>query len=264
VHPILFHLWDIPVYSYGFMIAVGIVAGVSYLSIVGKKEVGLTFDQANALFLFIFFAAVAGGKCFLFLEEPSRYLSNVGLLFTGQGFVFYGSFLFAVPVMLWFFRKNQLNSFAMLDVMAVTTCLVHVAGRIGCFLAGCCYGIETNSFAGVIYTDPMCAADPKGVPLHPTQLYEAGYIALVMCFLLFQKKRKKFDGQLFLFYLIFYPVGRFFLEFFRGDEERGYVIKGVLTHSQLISVLILLTAVSTYFYLRKRHSPQSALKNRQL
>jgi phosphatidylglycerol---prolipoprotein diacylglyceryl transferase len=264
VHPILFNIGGVPVYSYGFMIAVGIVAGVSYMAVVGKKEAGLTFDQANSLFLLIFFAAVVGGKLFLFLEAPAKYLSNFALLFTGQGFVFYGSFLFSVPVMLWFFRRNQLNVFGMLDVMAVTTCLVHIAGRIGCFLAGCCYGIATNSFAGVIYTDTQCAADPKGVPLHPTQLYEAVYILFVMFFLLLQRKRKKFDGQLFALYLIFYPAGRFFLELLRGDEERGYVIKGFLTHSQLISLLILMVASGMYLYLKKKRLHQTTFKSRQL
>jgi phosphatidylglycerol---prolipoprotein diacylglyceryl transferase len=263
VHPILFHVGDIPVYSYGFMIALGIVAGVSYMAMVGKKEAGLSFDQANSLFLFIFFAAIIGGKFFLFLEAPSKYISHISSLVTGQGFVFYGSFLFAVPVMLWFFKKHQLNTMKMLDVMAVTTCLVHIAGRIGCFLAGCCYGIETHSFAGVVYTDPLCAADPKGVPLHPTQLYEAGYIFVVMGLLLLLRSRKKFEGQLFLLYLVLYPIGRFFLEFLRGDEARGYVIENILSHSQLISLLILAVASGFYVWFSKKQV-QAVVKNRPL
>src|SRR5690606_7237543 len=104
-HPILFKLGSITIYSYGFLIAVGVVCGVAYLAIRGKKEVGLTFDQANNLFLLIFIAALVGGKVFLFFENPSSYLENPRRLFTGSGFVFYGSFLFAVPTMLWFFKK---------------------------------------------------------------------------------------------------------------------------------------------------------------
>jgi phosphatidylglycerol:prolipoprotein diacylglycerol transferase len=69
MHPVLFELAGIKVYSYGFMIAFGAIAGVAYMAIQGKKEVGLTFDQANTLFLFIFGAAIVGGKAFLFFED---------------------------------------------------------------------------------------------------------------------------------------------------------------------------------------------------
>ena len=66
MHPILFQIGGFNVYTYGFMIAIGAVAGVAYLAIQGKKELGLTFDQANSLFLYIFIAAFVGGKVFLF------------------------------------------------------------------------------------------------------------------------------------------------------------------------------------------------------
>src|SRR6478609_8096022 len=163
MHPVLFDLFGISVYSYGFMIALGAIAGVAYMAIRGKKEVGLTFDQANALFLFIFIAAFVGGKVFLFFEDASYYLEHPRKLLGGRGFVFYGSFLFAVPTMLWFFRRNKLPTYAMLDIMAITTCLVHMFGRVGCFLAGCCYGIVTNSFLGVEFHDPACYAAPLNV-----------------------------------------------------------------------------------------------------
>src|SRR5688500_8852461 len=103
MYPILFEFSGFTVYSYGFMIALGAIAGVTYMAVQGKKEVGLTFDKANTLFLLIFFAALVGGKVFLFFEDPQTYISSPGKLFRGTGFVFYGSFLFAVPTMLWFF-----------------------------------------------------------------------------------------------------------------------------------------------------------------
>jgi phosphatidylglycerol:prolipoprotein diacylglycerol transferase len=248
MHPVLFHIGELNVYSYGFMIAVGAIVGVGYMTLQGKKELGLTFDQANVLFLLIFVAAFAGGKFFLFLENPSYYFSNPSHLVKGRGFVFYGSFIFAVPTMLWYFRKNKLDSYRMLDVMAITTCLVHMFGRIGCFLAGCCYGTPTDSVMGVIFDNPLCLAKPNDVPLHPTQLYESFYIFLVMVVLLWLRTRRKFHGQLFLLYLMFYAVGRSVIEIFRGDEARGYVIEGFLTHSQLIGILIF--SIASFFYWR--------------
>lgn len=245
MYPIVFKIGGFTVYSYGLMIAIGAIAGVAYLAIRGKKELGVTFDQANTLFLSIFVAAVVGGKVFLFFESPSEYLADPGRLFKGNGFVFYGSFLFAVPAMLWFFRKHKLDPYRMLDIMAITTCLVHMLGRLGCFLAGCCYGVPTDSFLGVVFTHPACSAEPKGVPLHPTQLYEAGYIFIVMIVLLFLRERRKFYGQLFLLYLAFYAVGRMIIEMFRGDEVRGYVLD-FISHSQLVALGILIVVALVY------------------
>jgi phosphatidylglycerol---prolipoprotein diacylglyceryl transferase len=245
MHPVLFEIGGITVYTYGFMIALGAIAGVSYMALQGKKEVGLSFDQANTLFLLIFIAALVGGKVLLFFEDTSLYVENPKKLLAGRGFVFYGSFLFAVPTMLWFFRRNKLPVYQMLDVMAITTCLVHSFGRLGCFFAGCCYGVPTDSFTGVVYTSKSCFA-PLNTPLHPTQLYESFYILGVMVFLLYVRYKKKFHGQLFLFYLLLYAVGRFAIEYFRGDLERGFIIQNYLSHSQFLAALIFIFVLLLY------------------
>jgi phosphatidylglycerol---prolipoprotein diacylglyceryl transferase len=246
MYPILFDVGGITVYTYGLFIAIGAIAGVAYMAIQGKKEVGLSFDQANTLFLLIFLAAFAGGKAFLFFEDIPYYLDHPKRLMTGRGFVFYGSFLFAIPVMLYFFRKNKLPVYPMLDVMAITTCLVHAFGRIGCFMAGCCYGRPTDTALGVTFTHESCYADPLGTPLHPTQLYEAVFILLVMAFLLVLRDRRKFKGQLFLLYLMLYAIGRFGIEYFRGDLERGFVVEGAISHSQMIAIVIFLAVLVLY------------------
>lgn len=247
MHPILFEVGGITVYSYGFMIALGVIAAVTYLTMQGKKDVGLTFDQANSLFLFIFIAALAGGKFFLLFENSSYYFGNPARLFKGNGFVFYGSFLFAVPTMLWYFRKEKLHVYKMLDVMAVVTCLVHMFGRVGCFMAGCCHGKPTTSSLGIIFTNPSCQAEPLNTPLWPTQLMEAGYILIVMIGLLIMKRYyQKFYGQLFLLYLMLYAVGRSVLEIFRGDVERGFVIRDYVSNSQFIALLILAGVIFLY------------------
>ncbi len=246
MYPVLFKIGSVSIYSYGFLIALGAIAGVWYMAARGKKEVGLSFDQANTLFLLIFIAAFVGGKVFLFFEEPSMYLNQPEKLLTGRGFVFYGSFLFAIPTMLLFFKKHRLETFQMLDVMAITTCLVHMFGRIGCFMAGCCYGTPTDSIFGVTYVDAACSADPLNTSLHPTQLYEALFIGCVLIFLLYLRDRRQFNGQLFLLYLILYGVGRFVLEYFRGDAKRGFVIEEILSHSQFIALLVIASVLVIY------------------
>lgn len=246
MHPILFQAGSITVYTYGFFIALGAVIGGLYMWWQGKKQFGWTFDQANALFVLLIVAGVVGGKFFVLFEYPVYYLKNLTKLFSGNGFVFYGSLLTAIPVMLWYFKKNKIPVLAMLDVMAVVTCIVHSVGRIGCFNAGCCYGIPTNNIFGVVFTDPVCYANPLHVALHPTQLYEAIFIFCMLIFLLLHKKYKKFDGQHFILYLIIYACGRSVIETLRGDLARGFLIKDWVSNSQLISVLVI--GVAIYFY----------------
>jgi phosphatidylglycerol:prolipoprotein diacylglycerol transferase len=121
-------------------------------------------------------------------------------------------------------------------------------GRIGCFMAGCCYGKPTDGPLSVTFTDAACQA-PLNTPLVPTQLLEAGYILLVMILLLVIKSKfQKFYGQLFLLYLILYAIGRSVLEIFRGDAARGFIIEGYLSHSQFIALIII--AVTGYVYFR--------------
>jgi phosphatidylglycerol---prolipoprotein diacylglyceryl transferase len=136
----------------------------------------------------------------------------------------------------------------MLDIMAVVTCIVHGFGRVGCFMAGCCYGLPTDGFLSVVFSNPVCQAEPLNTPLYPTQLFEATFIFSILILLLILQKQKNFDGQLFLIYLMVYAVGRGILEMFRGDIERGFLIENILSNSQFISILVI--SLALYFYLR--------------
>jgi phosphatidylglycerol:prolipoprotein diacylglycerol transferase len=248
MHPILFDAGPFTIYTYGFFIALGAVAGFAYMAWQGKRQFGLTFDQSNNLFLLLVVTGVVGGKLFMVFEDPGYYFSHPRKLLSGSGFVFYGSLLCCIPAMLWFFKRHKLPTLAMLDVMAVVTCLVHGLGRIGCFMAGCCYGQPTARAFGVVFTNPACQAEPLNTLLHPTQLYEAGWIVVILITVLMLKARKRFDGQMFLVYLILYAIGRSVIEVFRGDLQRGFVISDVLSNSQFISLLVVGGAV--YFYVK--------------
>lgn len=237
------------IYSYGFFIVIGAISGVSYVAYEGKKSFNLSFEKINTLFLLLLIAAIVGGKAFLFFEKPAYYLDHPSALLTGKGFVFYGSLLFTIPTMLVFFKKNKLPVLPMLDIMAITTCIVHFFGRIGCFMAGCCHGIEWHGPLSVMYSDPACLA-PLHTPMHPTQLYSASMILVILLILMVIKKHKRFNGQLFLSYLMLYAVGRSIIEIFRGDISRGYVIDNFISHSQFISILVFLAALFFYFKIK--------------
>lgn len=249
MHPVLFEIGSVTIYTYGFFIAVGATLGFIYMARQGKQEFGMTFDQSNTLFIILVVSAVVGGKLLFFFESPVYYWGHPRKLLSGSGFVFYGSLIFCVGAMLWYFKRNKLPVLGMIDIMAMVTCIVHGFGRIGCFNAGCCHGTETDFFLGVVYTDERCQA-PLNQSLHPVQLYESGFIFLLLGALWLLRSRRQFAGQIFLTYLMVYSIGRSILELFRGDEARGYVIEGWLSHSQFISILVFIISAVVYFRLK--------------
>jgi len=154
--------------------------------------------------------------------------------------------------MLWYFRKIRIPILGMVDIMAVVACIMHGFGRIGCFMAGCCHGKPTESILGITFTNQISQAEPLHIPLHPTQLYEAMLIFGLLSALIFLKSKKKFDGQLFLIYLIVYAAGRGVIEIFRGDIQRGFLVGNILSTSQFISIAVIAISVYLYFRLNKK------------
>lgn len=248
MHPDLFHFQlpdflgkqEIIIHSYAVCIVLGTLIATIYTRWSTKKELGVIY-LSNTFFYLIFVIGFVGGKLFYYLQNPLLYIKNPPLAlhnFSG-GFVFYGSFVTIIPFIIWYLKKQNINVLAMLDIFAVTTIIVHAIGRIGCFMAGCCFGQATQGFSGIIF--------PTTTPIrvHPTQLYEVSILILIFLILIFLKKRKQFNGQLFLIYLMLYGVGRGFLEFFRGDE-RGFIIQNIISHSQFIALCLI--SIAAYFY----------------
>ena len=221
MHPLLLEFGEFQIYAYGFFIVLGAALGYLFLSQSAHKIYGVDKDKISSLLLWIFVTAFIGGKVLFYLEDPRLYIENSSRMLTnlGNGFVFFGSLLFAVPTTIWFFRKEGWNVWGMLDLLAFTALIVHAIGRIGCFMAGCCHGVPTDSLFGVTFIDPACQAYPLNTPLHPTQLYEFLTLTVIFIFLFWFRKFKSFDGQLFLLYLILYSIGRSIIETVRGDEE---------------------------------------------
>lgn len=158
------------------------------------------------------------------------------------GSVFYGGLLGGLLFGFIYIKKNKLELFYC-DTAALQIPLFHFFGRIGCFLSGCCYGIESKF--GLTYTRAIVES-ANGVNRFPIQLVEAGYniILFLILYKLFQKN--KFKGNLINVYLFLYPIGRFIFEFFRGDDYRGFIFG--LSTSQIISVIIV---VFNYLYMKK-------------
>lgn len=265
MHPVLFEFHTpgflsgilpdtITIFTYGFLIACGALFGFIYTAYQAKKQLNVKTETVQTFVILIIIASVVGGKLFIFFENPALYINEPSRLIRNfsNGFVFYGSLLFAIPTILIFFKIHKLPTLRMLDIMAVTAGIVHAFGRLGCFMAGCCYGTEHDGLFSVTFTDPLCTAEPMNTPLHPTQLYSSLSIIGIMVIILFVSKRKQFEGQLFMLYLMLYAIARSILEVFRGDLDRGFIIDGILSNSQLISLLIFVGALIFYIRLSKQ------------
>lgn len=259
MHPVLFKIplfGGVPVYSYGVLLALGFLIGSIYI----RRECERTgFDPGKAMDLvfYILIAALVGSRVLhVFVAERDRFLENPLILFKiwEGGLVFYGGLLGAIGVSLWYLRKHGLSFWGIADVFAPAIALGHAIGRQGCLLAGCCYGrpLLTEKWFTIVFPHRGGSFAPPGVPLYPTQIMESLAEFSIFLLLFSYRKRKKFEGQLFLVYLMAYSVMRYGMEFFRGDLDRGFLIEPWFSTSQFISALLLLMGL--FFYWKRRQS----------
>ncbi len=248
MNPVLFSISGLEVYSYGFFIALGITLSFFFF----KRESKLDYGQVSDMFLYIIVAPFVGAKVLFYLEDLPKYISHPSLIFSspGQGFVFYGSFLFVLATLWWWFRRQGLPFRGMMDLIGIGGALVLGFGKLGCFMAGCCHGSICDPAFGIVFSNPQSMAEPLGQTLYPVQLYDALLVFSIVGFLLWYKKRRPFAGQLFLIFGMAYSFGRCITELYRGDESRGFLFGGLLSHSQFIGLLVI--SVSLYFWRKWR------------
>jgi len=257
MHPELITIGGFTVASYGVMNMLGYLAAVWYL-LKHRDRVGVDKDTVWNIVFVVILSAILGGKLFyaLFVARPTsweewrEFFENFR-----YGFVFFGGFVVAVTALAVYFRRKKLPLLKMGDYVIVALPLGHALGRVGCFLAGCCYGKPWNGPWAVTFTNPHSLVDPNllGVPLHPTQLYEVFANLIIFTLLHFTTKRKHRDGTIVLLYAVLYSAARFIIEFFRGDY-RGNFYYG-LSPSQLTAVVIVIIAAAIYFgFIRKNEA----------
>jgi phosphatidylglycerol:prolipoprotein diacylglycerol transferase len=242
VFPELFKLGPITLYSYGVLLAVSYLVGLK-LAMARAKQRNLDAARVLDLGIYIIVAALVGAKLLLLVVDFDHYRNNPGelLALARSGGVFYGGLILAVAVAFWYIARHKMPFWSTCDVFAPGIALGHVTGRLGCFAAGCCYGRPTDVPWGVIFTDPLAAANvgtPLGIRLHPTQLYEAGAELLILAFLLATERRgRPFAGRTFWLYMFLYAVSRYIIEIYRGDP-RGVVPFLDISTSQFISLIL--------------------------
>lgn len=276
MHPILFHIGNFPVGTYGLMIVIGIVSGVWLASMLAKRR-GISPEFIQDLAMWALLSGFLGARLvFIIIEllnNTSATLSE--LIFSRGGFVFQGGAFVAIVVCAWYILKHKQPIFEVADIAAPALVLAHAFGRIGCFFSGCCYGLTCSNPADhpvlskVAVQYPLLT-DAAGKPLDmfnyayfeqlrthvglaaplpivPVQLFESAGNFLICAFLVWMWHKRRFSGQVAALYLGLYAVLRFSLEFLRGDSERGLWFGGSLTTGQINSLIMLAAALALWF-----------------
>jgi phosphatidylglycerol:prolipoprotein diacylglycerol transferase len=253
MYPILFQFGSFTIYSYGFFITVGFVTTLAIASLkIRKSKIGISFGNLVDLFFYTVLSAIIGSRILFVWINFDDYRQNPLQIFKiwEGGLVFYGGLILAIGVSLWYMRWHGLPIWKIADLISPLIALGLFFGRIGCFLAGCCYGKETSLPWGVVFKNPDSLAR-LNVPLHPTQLYDAINGLAIFFFLNWMEKRKTFDGQIFWFFLFLYAMTRFFIETLRGDP-RGFLFGNFLSTSQGIGIPLAIFSLFMLFYMKRK------------
>lgn len=230
----LLTIGGLTVHGYGLMIGIGFIAAYLMIEFRARKY-RMNTDIVFTLFISSVVFGLLGAKVLYYLTILDRVIKDPGVILDEmEGFVVYGGIIGGVLAGYVVCRIKKEKFWQYFDLIAPAIALAQGFGRIGCLLAGCCYGKETDSPLSITFHTSDFA--PNDVALIPTQIYSSilDFLnCIVLCLIArYAKKERTVSGC----YLIFYSTGRFILEFFRGDLERGSV--GVLSTSQFISIFI--------------------------
>ena len=239
MHPFI-HIGNIALPMYGLCTMVGTVLALLAVFRLRKKGSPVSEDNLLDALIWAILLGFLCSKILYFIVDPPEMphsWSDVWSLIS-TGLVFYGGLIGGLLGLLIVSRKTKRNIITYTDLMAPCFCLAHAGGRIGCLMAGCCYGME--------YSGP-CAVVLDGVSRLPTQPMEAGFLVILFGVLTFIFLKKPRRGTVTGWYMTLYAVWRFIIEFFR-DDYRGSV--GPLSTSQFISLFIL--AFGVFLLIRSR------------
>ena len=237
MYPILIEFGFFKIFTYGLLVATGFLVAILLASSREEKE-GLDSQKVLDLCFYVMVSALLGARLLYVIVEYRYFLDSPLEIFKfwKGGLVFYGGLILGVLISLWYLKRNQMPMWKTADLLAPSIALGQLIGRWGCFFAGSCYGKKTDVAWGITFTDPRSLA-PLEISLHPTQVYLSLNAVFIFIFLMWLSKRKVFDGQILWSYGILYSIGRFLIEYFRGDD-RGFPVEQVLSTSQFVGVFV--------------------------
>ena len=260
MHPVLFSLFGYPFYIYSLMITLGCVAGI-WLCVRYARQVGISQILMLDLCWWLILGGYLGSRVVFMVVNwrdhwypcvDYQYYNTISgrpplesadcwplIAFWSGGLVFYGAFLGGIVVLWWFTRRHKLSLLKIADAIFPAFAIGQFFGRLGCLAAGCCWGKPTDFIWGLefprgsmVYAqhlkrDWIESGAAHAIPIHPTQLYDSLYGLGLFIVLTWIRRNKRYHGQVFLWWLVLYPLLRSTVEMFRGDTDRGYVFRVV-------------------------------------
>ena len=290
MHPILFHIGNFPVGTYGVMIVIGMMAGLWLAARLARRR-GLRPEFFYDLAFVLLICGFVGARLFtIFIESPAEFRAHpLQVIFSRQGFTFQGGFIAALAAGIYYTFRRKVPLLEAADIVAPALVLAHAFGRIGCFLAGCCYGracppgeqggllhalavqyplltengrpIDMFNFAyiGQLREGLIAPMADAPLPIIPVQLFESLGNFIICAILVWQWRRRRVSGQTFALYLILYSLLRFGVEYLRGDPDRGVYWGGAISTAQIICIFTFLAAFALWWARRdKGFQPISA------
>jgi len=256
MHPILIDFGFFQLPTYGVLLATGVIASLWTLRLRADRA-GMDGVRLVDFALWLVIWALIGAKLLLVIVELPRYLADPAALLgtVRAGGVFLGGFIAAVIAAVILLRRYKLPALASFDVVVPSLALGHAIGRIGCLMAGCCWGGRCDLPWAITYTNPI-AAENLGTPLHTalhpfpvySSLFNFGLYLLLAAFY----RRRPTTGRVFATYLVLYGIGRFLLEWTRGDAVRGIFFDGAVSTSQLISIALIVIGTGLHLWIGRR------------
>lgn len=259
MRPFLFHIGSIGVPAFFFMIMVAALSATFYGYHLIKKEkvldpvVMLDFGIVGII------ASVIGSRIIhILVENPAYYWEKpIRVFYFWQGgFVSLGAFLFSITACIVYLRIRKLPTWPYMDILARIAPILIFFVRLGCLCAGCCYGKPTHSFFHLTFTNPESAAGSvyPGMPLIPSQIVNMAN-AVLMYFVLWAVYRyRRYNGQVFVAFLLYYGVTRFCIEFLRGDVDRGIWFNGAVSSGQVAMIGTFILGIILHFWLHRRQA----------
>jgi phosphatidylglycerol:prolipoprotein diacylglycerol transferase len=252
MHPILFSVGGHAVYSYGFFVTLGYFAGVVLFLFLANRD-GLSAWTGVDLILWLLPAALVGAKLLSVLTNWSDFIHHPSLI--ASGWSFQGALIGVLIAALILFRKRRLDPWRWLDTAAPVLALTGAVGRIGCLMAGCCWGAPTDLPWGIVFTESKAA--PLNIPLHPTQAYYLIASLIIFAALLFRRKSAAFRGELILLFVLMYLTSRSIIDPFRGVPGRPWFL-GMVTTYQLTTLAQIVVVAILYYWVRGRNRIERA------
>jgi phosphatidylglycerol:prolipoprotein diacylglycerol transferase len=253
--PYLLHIGSFSLPTYGVLVALAFLTALWLASRFAKKR-GLDSEKIVNLGVYCALMGMLGAKLLMIAMDP-EYRQHPGEIFTmatlQSAGIFFGGLVLALVFAYFYMRSQKLPVLSTADIFAPGLALGHGIGRLGCFAAGCCWGKPTHLPWAVTFTSQETTTGvPLGIPLHPTQLYEAFAEGIICLLLIALLKRAHKDGAIIGMYLALYGLVRFGVEFLRMHDSSN-PLGGPFTLEQWIALAAV--AGGAWLLVRKQAPP---------